>query len=74
MFVSRSPQEFISNCPTLCPRQTSGMVLISLSAKSLPGRQANLQHSPLEPSRESASCIACFLSFVAAFASCIQVY
>jgi hypothetical protein len=41
MFVSHSPQEFISNCPTLCAHQILAMVLISLSAKSLPGHQAN---------------------------------
>ena len=70
MFVSHSPQEFISNCPTLCAHQILAMVLISLSAKSLPGHQANSSTQPPGAlSRESASCIACFLSFVAAFAS-----
>ena len=46
MFVSHSPQEFISNCPTLCARQTLAMVLISLSAKSLPRRHANPSTHP----------------------------
>jgi hypothetical protein len=69
IFVSHSPQEFISNCPTLCACQILAMVLISLSTKSLPGHQANPSTHLWSLSRESASCIACFLSFVAAFAS-----
>jgi hypothetical protein len=68
MFVSHSPQEFISNCPTPCAHQILAMVLISLSAKSLPGHQAPALN-PWSLSCESASFIACFLSFVAAFAS-----
>ena len=63
MFVSHSPQEFISNCPTLCAHQILAMVLISLSAKSLPGHQANSSTQPLEPQpRERV--IHCLLSFL----------
>ena len=63
MFVSHSPQEFISNCPTLCAHQILAMVLISLSAKSLPGHQANSSTQPLEPQpRERV--MHCLLSFL----------
>jgi hypothetical protein len=68
MFVSRSPQEFISNYPVLC-RQFLAMVLISFSAQSLPRPISKPQHRPSSLSRERASCVACFPSFVAAFAS-----
>jgi hypothetical protein len=69
MFTSHSPQEFISNCPTLCAHQILAMVLISLSAKSLPGHQANSSTQPPGVlSRESAS-----FPLWRAFAPCIQV-
>ena len=72
MFTSHSPQEFISNCPTLCAHQILAMVLISLSAKSLPAPSGEPQHSPLKPQPQERV-MRCLLSFLCG-AVCIHAF
>jgi hypothetical protein len=75
MFVSHSPQEFISNCPTLCAHQILAMVLISLSAKSLPGHQPNSSTQPPGASAARARhALPAFFPLWRRLHPCIQVY
>ena len=74
MFVSRSPQEFISNDPAL-PREVLAMVLISFSAQSLPRPIRQTLAPPPQASVASARhALPAFLPCGGVRITCIQVY